>query len=259
MTSAPLGPFLVLLAVVGCAAAPRPIARTGRFDPPVMYPDGVHKDGVGEYESTTVLRPDGTPAPFADVLEVTVPEHDGDPLVLSPAESAAGGFLQDSWRRRPAGTVVERKRADEKGRVFLAFEVGLRACPYAYCDGLAGAGDARAASLIDRPENIYGAELRLAPAIAVAGDVVDEAGAPVRRAAVRIAFRTRRDSEWLVLMTVCDENGAFALPPVPVGEGTEPIMLRADADDGRSARAEVNAADLRAGPMRLVIAGRSRR
>jgi hypothetical protein len=241
-----------VLAAVGCASPARPLALTGHFAPTVMYPEGVTEGSVGEYEHTTVRRPDGSPAPFAEAIEVIVPCGKGDPLANSPADSADTGFL-DPWHRRPAGTVVERRTANAKGQVSLAFPVGLPACVYAYTDGLAGAGSARAASLITRPENVYGAGLQLVPAAAVAGDVIDDEGRPARGATVRIAFRSPSGTGHLVLMTVCDENGAFALPPIPIGEAGDLVMFRVDADDGRSARVQVTFEDLRTGPMRLAL------
>lgn len=243
----------LVLAAIGCASPARPVALTGHFAPIVMYPNGVSAGSVGEYEHTTVRRPDGSPAAFADVIELIVPRPNGDPLVASPADSADSGFL-DSWHRRAAGTVVERRTANAKGEVSLAFPVGLPACAYAYTDELAGVGEARAASLITRPENVYGAELRLVPAVAVVGDVLDEAGRPARGATVRVAFRSPFGSGHLVLMTTCDDNGAFALPPIPVGKAGDLVELRADADEARTARLQVTQEDLRGEPVRLVLA-----
>ena len=243
-----------LLAAAGCATAVRPIARTGRFRPTVMYAAGVPEGSAGEYLHTKLVAPGGGPAAFAEVIELIEPGREGDPLAASPADSADSGFL-DAWHRRAAGVVVERRQADEKGFVSLAFEVGLRARPYAYTGALAGAGESRAASLITRPENVYGNELRLVPATAVLGDVVDESGEPVRGAFVRIAFRVPSCDGPLVLMTACDDDGAFALPPIPAGDAGDPVTLRADADGGRSARVDLTPEVRRAGPVRVVLPG----
>jgi hypothetical protein len=249
MTCARATALATLLAVSACGTQPQPPAAPASFTPTVLGEFGT----PGTYADVHVIGAGGAPATRAEILELVVAwDRDADPLAASPRNRAG---REPFFSPPPAGVVVERKVADANGMASLAFPVGLKACAYAYTDDDAGAGEAIAASLITRPENVYGYEVRLVPAVAVRGEVTDADGRPAAGATVRAAFRCGSDPGLVVLMTTCDSGGAFALPPVPAGTGgaASAVSLRADAPDETSVRRAATTSELRAGSVRLVL------
>jgi hypothetical protein len=227
-----------LLAVSACGTPRRPPVNAIVFTPTVLGTPLT----AGAYVSVEARRAGGTAAAFADVIEIVLPGEDADPLAAAPGTV-------------PAGAVVQRTATDKKGRAGLAFPVGMPACAYVWDGGYAGAGAAMISSLVTRPENVYGYGVRLVPAVTLRGEVTDADGRPAAGATVRAAFRCGADPGLVVLMTTCNPDGDFVLPPVPAGpdDTGNAVSLRADAPDGTSVRRETTTAGLRAGPVRLVL------
>jgi hypothetical protein len=233
MTRSAIAALAALLVVSACRAPTRPSAAPAVFTPTVLGVPSM----PGAYVGVDARHANGTTAAYAEVIEVVLTWADADPLDRPP-------------ERLGPGTVVQRTETDAKGVAGLAVPAGTRACAYVWSGSFAGAGEAIAANLITRPEHFDGYEVRLVPAVPVRGDVTDADGRPAADATVRAAFRCGTDPGLVVLMTRCNPDGAFALPPVPAGAGNA-VSLRADAPDGASVRRETTIAELRAGPVRL--------
>jgi hypothetical protein len=229
------------VALASCVTQRSPTAGAG-FAPTVSTRNGA----ATAHLHVRVSRGDGTPASHANLLEVLSYPADVEPLATPPDALGPRPLVPGLWQT--AGAVVQQAEADAEGRATLVVR-GAPVRAYAWLGETAGVGEVESGSIVTRAENVYG-EVRLVPAVRVRGEVVDADGRMSCGAIVRVAFRSPSDPRPVVLMTTCDANGGFALPPIPSG----PVSLRADAADGGSVRVETTTDELRRGAVRLALA-----
>lgn len=252
---------LAITALPGCSGvASLPDRPATEFRPTVLHPEGTGGN-VGAYLCIEAAFQGGQPVAGGEVLALALPLPSSEDLLMfdgcleRPASGLPSGGTFFNTMDRPPGEVIERTRTRGDGSGSVGLPVGVYACAYVYTGDHAGAGGGYGSSLITRPENVFGYRVRLFPAVPVSGYVKWRDGRPAAGAVVRAGVAPAVPNARLVLMTRCDEDGGFALPPVPLGApgwGSS-LTLRADSPEGAHVRREFREADLRGGPVQLTI------